>query len=220
MYTILVTKDNELVVSVKERIMQRSKLVDKLHFLVDPMYKDLDMTNFTVYMEYLTPQTRLHRSEILEKSEELYKEHLEYTLPFDTCLTKEEGQIEIQLTFISVDLDEEGKDLQYVRKTTPTTITITPISAWSDVVPDSSLNAIDQRILKTEAQIKALEEMNNIMAVTKADNIAVDDETHELYLTSEGNQIGDRIHLEDFGDVVVSASTEGLIQVITDEEDD
>jgi len=220
MYTILVTKDNELVTSVKERIMQRSKLVDKLHFLVDPMYKDLDMSNFTVYMEYLTPQTRLHRSEILEKSDELYKEHLEYTLPFDTCLTKEEGQIEIQLTFISVDLDEEGKDLQYVRKTTTTTITITPISAWSDIVPDSSLNAIDQRILKTEAQIKALEEMNDIMAVSKADNIAVDEETHELYLISEGVPIGDKIDLDGLGSVIATASTEGLIQVITEGEDD
>ena len=34
MYTILVTQENELITSVKERIMKRSKMVDKLHFLV------------------------------------------------------------------------------------------------------------------------------------------------------------------------------------------
>ena len=37
MYTILVTESNELVTSVKERIMQRSKLVDSLHFLMDTL---------------------------------------------------------------------------------------------------------------------------------------------------------------------------------------
>ena len=47
MYTILVTNENELRVTVKERIMQRSKLVDSFHFLVDQLYKDnIDMTEF------------------------------------------------------------------------------------------------------------------------------------------------------------------------------
>ena len=59
MYTILVTQDNELKVSVKERIMQRSKLVDSFHFLVDHIYKDtIDMTNFTVTMGYLLPVSK------------------------------------------------------------------------------------------------------------------------------------------------------------------
>ena len=40
MYTILLGEDNELVTSVQERIMQRSKLVDSLHFLVEPIYKE------------------------------------------------------------------------------------------------------------------------------------------------------------------------------------
>ena len=40
MYTILVNDDNTLTTSVRERIMQRSKLVDSLHFLVEPTYKE------------------------------------------------------------------------------------------------------------------------------------------------------------------------------------
>ena len=39
MYTILVNDDNTLLTTVKERIMQKSKLVDSLHFLVNPTYK-------------------------------------------------------------------------------------------------------------------------------------------------------------------------------------
>ena len=39
MYTILVNDDNTLVTSVRERIMQRSKLMNSLHFLVKPKYE-------------------------------------------------------------------------------------------------------------------------------------------------------------------------------------
>ena len=46
MYTLLITENNELITSIQERIMQRSKLIDKLHFLTAPMYKDHDMRAF------------------------------------------------------------------------------------------------------------------------------------------------------------------------------
>ena len=58
MYTILVNDDNTLTTSIRERIMQRSKLVDSLHFLVYPTYKGLDMTDFTVTMEYILPVSK------------------------------------------------------------------------------------------------------------------------------------------------------------------
>lgn len=214
MYTILVTQDNELVTSVKERVMQRSKLVDNLHFLLDPMYKEIDMNDFVVMMEYILPISKEYKSEILIKSDGLYKEKLEFKLPFDTSLTKEAGDIEVQLTFTKVDLDTKGNNVQYVRKTSPTTITIIPISAWSDIIPDSALNAIDQRIVETQAQIKALEELNNVIATTKADNIVLDEETHELYLTSSGTAIGNRIDMDTLGNAIVDNSQDGLVTMI------
>ena len=214
MYTILVTQDNELVTSVKERVMQRSKLVDNLHFLLDPMYKEIDMNDFVVMMEYILPISKEYKSEILIKSDGLYKEKLEFKLPFDTSLTKEAGNIKLQLTFTKVDLDTKGNNVQYVRKTSPTTITIIPISAWSDIIPDSALNAIDQRIVETQAQIKALEELNNVIATTKADNIVLDEETHELYLTSSGTAIGNRIDMDTLGNAIVDNSQDGLVTMI------
>ena len=51
MYTLLITENNELITSIQERIMQRSKLIDKLHFLTAPMYKDHDMREFSLMME-------------------------------------------------------------------------------------------------------------------------------------------------------------------------
>ena len=214
MYTILVNDDNTLTTSVRERIMQRSKLVDSLHFLVSPTYKELDMTDFTVTLEYVLPISKKYKVETLIKSDELYKERLEYKLPFDTNLTREYGDIEIQLTFTKVDLDEEGKDIQYIRKTSTTSITIVPISAWSDVIPDEALTDLDQKILKTDAQIKELREMQENILVEKADNLVLDEENKELYLTAEGNQIGNKVKLSDLGNEIVQSSDEGLITMM------
>lgn len=214
MYTILVNDDNTLTTSIRERIMQRSKLVDSLHFLVSPTYKGLDMTDFTVTMEYILPVSKEYVSEVLVKSEELYKEMLEYKLPFDTDITKEAGEIEVKLTFSKVDLDEDGNDIQYVRKISATSITIVPIESWCDIIPDKALDAIDQRIIKTDAQIKALLDANEITRLEKADNLVLDSENKELYLTAEGNQIGDKVKLSDLGDSIVQSSNEGLITMM------
>ena len=214
MYTILINDDNTLTTSVRERIMQRSKLVDSLHFLCPQTYKELDMADFTVTLEYILPVSREYKTEELVKSEELYKEMLEYKLPFDTDLTKEAGEIEVKLTFSKVDLDEDGNDVQYVRKISATSITIVPIESWCDIIPDKALDASDQRIIKTDAQIKALLDANEITRLEKADNLVLDSENKELYLTAEGEQIGDKVKLSDLGNEIVQSSDEGLITMM------
>ena len=183
MYTILITESNELITSKRERIMQRSKLVDSLHFLTNPIYTDVDMSSFTVLMEYILPVSKEYKSEILTQSKELYKNHLEYKLPFDTKLTKEAGDIEVQISFIKTDLDEKGNSIQYVRKTSPTTITIVPISAWSDIIADDSLGSVDQRLIQVQAMVGALEEMNkqlNENYDSKADGLSYKDNVLQL----------------------------------------
>ena len=200
MYTILVTSNNELVTSVKERIMQRSKLVDNLHFLVEPIYKGYSMADFTVTLEYILPVSREYKTEILVLSKELYKDRLEYKLPFDTNLTKEAGKIEIQLTFTYVDLDENGNDIQRVRKTSPTTIEIIPISAWSDIIPDSALSALDQRLIKQDAQIRALAELAIETVDNQVDNLVYNSEEETLQLSANGVGVGDKVSVKDMLD--------------------
>lgn len=195
MYTLLLNESNELITTVKERIMQRSKLVDNLHFLVEPTYKGIDMSDFTVMMEYLMPVSREYKSEILVKSDTLYKDMLEYKLPFDTCLTKEAGSIEVQLTFVKVSLDADGNSKQQVRKTTPTVIKITPISAWSDIIADSALTAIDQRLIQVDAMLNAANEFNQYLCDNKADNIYYDEKGQYIQLIANGSPIGDKIVL-------------------------
>lgn len=199
MYTILLNETNELTTSVRERIMQRSKLVDSLHFLVDPIYKGIDMSDFTVLMEYLLPVSREYKTEILVKSDALYKEKLEYKLPIDTNLTREAGKVEVQLTFIKVELDADGNSTQRVRKTSPTTITIVPISAWSDIIADSALTSLDQRLIQVDAMIAAANEMNNYLSETKADNIVLDEEANTIQLSANGVLIGDAVERDGVG---------------------
>ena len=197
MYTILVNDDNSLQTTVRERIMQRSKLVDTLHFLVEPTYKEQDMSEFTVTMEYLLPVSREYRTENLVKSDVLYKDMLEYKLPFDTALTKEAGEVQMQLTFTRVEMDADGKTTQYVRKTSAESIVIVPVSAWSDVIADSALTALDQRLIQMEAIANSLDEMAQNLFETKADNLVYDN--RQLQLTAAGERIGDAVTITSGG---------------------
>lgn len=192
-YTILVKDTNELIASQVERIMCRSKLVDNLHFLASPTYKGMDMSDFTVTMEYLLPASKTYKTENLVMSDDTYKDMLEYKLPFDTAFTKEPGDIEVKLTFTKVEMQEDGSVKQYVRKTSATTITIVPLEAWSELIPDEALSAIDQRLLKQDALMKQLIELLKNFDDTKADNITLRDNI--LQLLANGTPIGNKIDI-------------------------
>ena len=201
MYTFLINEDNTITASLTERIMQRSKLVDNLHFLADQTYKGVDISDYTVMLEYVLPVSKRYKTEILQKSKDLYKNRLEYLLPFDTGLTSEAGDIEFQLTFIHVEMDSEGQTIQRVRKTDTGLIHIIPISKWSDLIPDEALSTLDQRIIAMETLNKAMTDRFNTSLANKADNITYDEE--HLYrsklLSLEEHQKEQDIVVEDHG---------------------
>lgn len=154
------------------------------------------MTEATVLLEYVKPVSREYKTEILVLSDERYKENLKYMLPVDTELTKEAGSVELQLSFIYIDMDADGNTVQRVRKTSPAIkVEIIPLDAWCDIVPDSALSAIDQRIIKTDAQLKALADLNTVVIDSKADNITYDKTENSIQLLSGDNLIGDKIIL-------------------------
>lgn len=195
MYTILINDDNTLYGSHKERIMQRSSGVDSLVFITDYLYKNThDMTNAICMLEYVLPCSKKYRSEILELSEERYNDcFLQYKLPFDTKLTSEAGEIELQITFAYTEIDANGKSVQMVRKTSPTTINIIPISAWSDILPDDVLTPIDQRLIMLSSQMKAMDEYLNILDNNQVDNLVYNDKEETLQLSANGKGIGDKV---------------------------
>lgn len=121
MYTIIVNNNNVLDKTNVERVMCKSKLVNNMHFLVPLMYDEISMDGFTAVLEYRLPVSKAYHTEILVVQPEIYKDdYLEYRLPFDTNLTAEAGEIELQLTFTKAIVNDDGSTTQYVRKTLPT----------------------------------------------------------------------------------------------------
>ena len=160
MYTILVNHDNDLIATQKQAIIQHSKLVDELRFLVPPDYGGLDMGAFnSAMLEYVSPVSKTYRTEYLILQPERYKEHLIYILPVDTKLTAESGEIELQITFTKVELNpDNGQPFERVRKTKPCKINVFPIANWSQFIADESLTALDQRIVQMQAAQEAMNE--------------------------------------------------------------
>lgn len=201
-YTFLLEEDNCLIASRREVIMQRSKLVDEINFLVAPEYKvsENDMNLFNVIMEYILPVSKEYHTLELVQDPDGYKEYLLYRVPLDTNFSSEAGDIQLQLTFIYVGLDADGNGVQKVRKTKVGKLHITPIAAWSDIIPDSALSALDQRIIKTQAQINELGYYAQVVSENQVDNLVYDDNAETLQLMAGSKTVGDAVSVRDMLD--------------------
>lgn len=199
-YIILVENNNSLYGSKKEKIMQKEKLFNKLWFLVAPHYNGYDMSQCTVTIRYLLPISKEFKTETLTLSEDRYEEYLKYVLPINTNLTKECGDIKLNLTFTMLDVDNSGNIIQRVRKTDDYIINITQLPNWDSIIPDSALSALDQRILKQDAQIKALTDLANALDNKQVDNLVYDDKEETLQLSAKGTRIGDKVSVKDMLD--------------------
>lgn len=201
MYVILVNPDNTLYGSVKQRVMQRSKLIDTLKFIVEPTYNGIDMTDATVMLEYVLPVSREYKTVLLALSKERYKDcYLQYELPFDVDLTSQAGALELQLTFAYVEMTPNGIGIQRVRKTSSTIIEILPITAWSDIIPDAALSGLDQRLIKLDASMRAMNDYINVLDNNQVDNLVYDDKNETLQLSAKGVGVGNKVSVRDMLD--------------------
>ena len=200
MYVIKVNSDNTITAPVKQRIVQRSKCVDDFWILTEQIYNGHDMTDCTALLEYVKPVSNEYKTEVLVKSEEMYEEYLKYMLPVTTEFTKEAGTLKLQLSFIYVDIDADGNQVQRVRKTSPTLkVEIVPLEEWFNVIPDEALSAVDQRILKQDAQLKMMADLVGTINDNKADGIKYDESENSLQLLSGDKEIGDKVTIKDSG---------------------
>lgn len=187
MYTIVMGQDKSLITTVKETIYRREKLVDKIQFLIPQKYNDINLSDFTAILKYLD-QTDTAHSEILVKDDELYKNHLRFTLPIDTNITKYDGDIHIRITLSKIDAEAQK---QYVLHTGETTISVLPLSDYYAFVNDESLEFVDQIVGKLESKIDAVEKIAETYDKEKADNLSYED--NKLQLTSNGEKIGNAV---------------------------
>lgn len=199
-YTIIVCDDNSLYGSRKRKIMQREKLFNKLWILVPPCYNGYDMSQCIVTMRYLLPISKEFKTETLILSAEKYEEYLKYVLPVDTCLSKEWGNIELNLTFTLLHTDDDGNVVQRVRKTDSHLLYITQLPDWDSVIPDSALSALDQRIIMQSAQIKALEALAESLDNNQVDNLVYNQRDETLQLYANGAAVGNKVSVKDMLD--------------------
>lgn len=211
MYTILMNSDKSLVCTIKTTLYQRDKLVDKLQILIPRTYEDINLSDFMAVLKYVDQGNEVH-SEILIQDEELYKDsYLRYTLPIDTNLTRFAGDIKLCLTLNKVDMEEMK---EYSLNTGETTITIAPLSDYYSFISDKSLSVIDQKVNELNVKLEAIDKMATTYDETKADNIKLDKDTSEIYLTAHDKQIGDKITINDLGNVIAEETKDGLIPII------
>ena len=187
MYIVVMQKDKSLLATVTTTLYQHENLVDKVFFLFPQNYNGLELSECTAVIKYLD-QGNVPHTEALQKSEELYKDHLQYFLPIDSSLTKFAGDVKVRITFSKTDVAENK---QYVLNTGEITISIAPLSDYYSIVPDESLEIVDQLIGKLDAKIAATEAIAEIYDKKKADNITYDE--NKLQLTSNGEKIGNAI---------------------------
>lgn len=188
MYTIVMNRNKVLETTIKKAIHQREKLVDKIQFLFPQTYGDLDISQCTAVLKYVDQVGEAH-AEILEQSDELYKERVRFTLPVDTNLTKYAGDIKIRITLMKVDL---GEPAEHVLHTSQTTIHVDTVDEYFYFSPDASLEFIDQLVGKIDSKIQLVQDTAEFYQESKADGIirADDKDGAKIQLTSDGVPIG------------------------------
>ena len=180
--------DKSLTATVVTTLYQREKLADKIQILIPQKYGELDLSEFTATLKYVD-QANVPHVEVLEKDEELYKEHIRYVFPVNTELTQYAGDITIRITLTKANM--ETKNI-YVLHTGEHVIKISPLKDYYSFVPDKSLEFVDQMVLELKNKIEAMDKIADTYNKTKADNIQVKD-GNKVQLLSNHIPIGDEI---------------------------
>ena len=199
MYTILMNDDKSLTCTVKATIYQKEKNVDKIRFLFPTTYEDINLAECTAVMKY-RDQGNVWRAEVIKKQEELYLGKLQFLYNVSTNFTRFAGDIQIYVSFLRLDVETGLKE------------------EVMNYDADSLLSQFDQMMLEVQAQQQANKLMMESIDSNKADDIKLDEESQEVYLTANGQKIGNSISLNELGNALADATDAGLIQVITEGE--
>lgn len=217
-YTILIKPDNTAITTIKQTIMQREKLVGKIRVITAKEYNDYDMTEFDLVMSYITPVSKAVRIARLTLESEAYNDEegvLSYLLDVDTSLSAENGDVEVQFTFVKSELDADtGEKLQHVRNIDSTKIHICEISDWL-VNTDEALSEISKLFLKNQETLKNIEAIAESLQSAAGTDLTVADD--KLSLTNaNGTVIGNGVALAQLNSDLVEAGGDydGNVKII------
>ena len=201
MYTLLVNDENQVITTQKETIMQRTNCADKIQILIHKQYKDVDMSNAIVYMEYKLPVS--NKIKLLQLNKGTYKndDYMQFVVPGDLQFTSEAGDISVVFRIYSLQfIDEEAKWVN--RNSQEGYITITPIVPWSDIEIDEMFSGIDQRLIALEMLSQNLEAQSQNMYENMATDIVIKDD--KIHLETMNGIAGEGVLLDDVSEHTIS----------------
>ena len=178
MYTIVMDKYKNLNTTVRTTLFQKESLVDKIQFLIPPVYDEIELANYNAVLKYVDSNGNFH-SEILVCDEEKYKDYLRYVLPVDTKLTDVAGGITVRLTFIDFSDDPEAPEV-YKLETNSTTIRINKPDGFNDFVNFEDIEAYKAEIAKLKAEMPTDLEIG---------------ENENLHMVHDGEKIGEGVEI-------------------------
>lgn len=192
MYTVIVGTDGSMVASVVEVITQNSNMAHTLRILAPTEYCGYDVREFMAVLEYKTPESGSVGTETLTASAEEYKGYIEYLLPVKKSMTAEAGELLISVTFMqNIKATDSGDTEPVVLKTQAAEILVVETDGWTGDLPESTLNAIDEKMLELQSMQDELKDMQDNLDNSKADGLVY--EEHELQLTANGSPIGESV---------------------------
>lgn len=196
--TIWMNGDKSLIITKYNIIRQDDSNVPQImYFLFPTEYNGTDLTDFSASLFYQIPNGDVFTVP-LTREEELYKNHIKFTIPSAQDFTKYGGKVAMKI-ILSKSIDESI----YILTTGEVFV---EILGNPDYYVDPTPGTIDH----IEEEIAAI----NARLNTMADDISLNSITNELYLTNAGLPIGTPITMEDLGDALVNANDESLNKII------
>ena len=216
---MMIKADNTVATTSKRTIMQKEKLVNTLRVVTARYYNDYDMENFQLVFSYVTPISRAVRTGVMTLTTDSYdglNDTLVYDLSVDTGITAENGDVQIQFMFTSVELDPDtGENIQRVRMIEETTLHVSQTADWL-ITPDGALNDLAEIYLRNQQMLNALQAVADQLYSNNVSDVTIDADTIKL-INAAGESVGNGITLEQLNDqlVEVGGETSGNVNVIS-----
>lgn len=170
MYIIVMNEDKTLVASKRINLYEGDNLADKLMFLLPQTYKEIELGECIVRLNY-TDLNGEEISEILVKDEELYKDRLCYRYPVDSRFTEYYRDIVYDISFsVDEDVDGDGIEDDVLFHTENHMIRILPRPdsiVHEDPIQKDAAGKIQKEMLELEHRIIALEENVDVKDIVK-----------------------------------------------------
>lgn len=209
MYTLRITDDNNVIITVKESLMEKSNCVNSIQIIINKLYKEqIDMTDTTAYMKYVLPVTKKIKMTQLIADTTTDESHILYTIPVTANISAEPGDIEVSFTFLKLVHDEESDTTtSYVRKTESGLIHITKLAQFDSYEPSEMLTELDQRILALMATAEDIKKLGQATYDNMPIDMKLDSEAKKLTLVNANGNTGDGVGIADLSDSIAKELT-------------